>query len=269
MTTREEQIREAQRKKEEREKATANTLTEMLSRLSEVVAWQEKSKTSHDDTVKAVNELIVLMRDQIDKPATSSVELPEAVTQLPSALADLEKTLNDRMTKVETAVKQSTPASPSETTLSAETKLEIADLMNEALESRAARLRAKKEASGSKPQRSPVAGWPAFNDELREVQEAHDKLNRSLRWAGWGQLALAVVPFAVVVVVLLALVIPIAEILGVGPLAAWAWNSFEAAESVGTKSWIALATLAVISAVSYGAYRAGLTLARRYKEMTR
>lgn len=268
MATREDQIREAQLKKEERERATSNTLTEMLSRLSEVVAWQEKSKTSHDDTVKAVNELIALMQDQIDKPITPSVELPEALTQLPKTLADLEKTLNDRMTKVETAVK-STPASPSGTTLSAETKLEIAELMTEALESRAERLRAKKEASGPKPQRSQVAGWPAFNDELRGVQEAHEKLSRSLRWAAWGRLALATIPFAVVAVVLLALVIPIAEILGVGPLAAWAWNSFEAAENMGTKSWIALATLAVISGVGYGAYRAGLTLARRYKEMTR
>ena len=72
-------------------------------------------------------------------------------------------------------------------------------------------------------------------------------------------------PIAVVAAMLVLLAVPVAEVLGIGPLSRWAWDSFEAADSAGTRAWIAALTLAVIGAVGFGIFKAGQSLASVYR----
>lgn len=99
---------------------------------------------------------------------------------------------------------------------------------------------------------------------LASANERAEQLSRSLSLAGLARVALAMVPAVVVMAMLMLLAVPVAEVLGVGPLSRWAWDSFEAADSWGTRAWIAVATLSVVGAVGYGVHRAGRALAHVY-----
>ncbi len=96
-----------------------------------------------------------------------------------------------------------------------------------------------------------------------------EQLSRSLSAAGLARVALAMVPVVVVMAMLMMLAVPVAEVLGVGPLSRWAWGSFEAADSWGTRAWIAVATLSVVGALGYGIHRAGQALAYLYSGQKR
>lgn len=94
-------------------------------------------------------------------------------------------------------------------------------------------------------------------ERLESAERTATRLKGSLSIAGVGRVALALTPIAMIIAMLWLLVVPVAEVLGVGPLTRWAWGSFEAARTVGSRALIAALTLAVIGAVGYGIYRAG------------
>ncbi|UDF21573.1 hypothetical protein [Rhodococcus qingshengii] len=105
-----------------------------------------------------------------------------------------------------------------------------------------------------------------ITEELREAMVTADKLTSSLNHTAWSRLALVAVPYTVVAVLLWLLVIPIAEVFGVGPLSRWAWTSFETAETAWDRLGILAATLAVVAALGYGIYRGGKKLASIYRD---
>lgn len=105
-----------------------------------------------------------------------------------------------------------------------------------------------------------------MTEELREAMVLGDKLTSSLNRTAWSRLALVAVPYTVVSVLLWLLVIPIAEVFGVGPLSRWAWTSFETADTAWGRLGILAATLAVVAALGYGIYRGGKKLAGIYRD---
>ena len=70
-----------------------------------------------------------------------------------------------------------------------------------------------------------------------------EALEGHLTWTTVGRISLALVPLAMVLVILGGLTMGVFYALGFGPLLGWAWGSFEAASSWWAKGLIALATL--------------------------
>lgn len=109
----------------------------------------------------------------------------------------------------------------------------------------------------------------AVTADLRDAVAVMEKAQQTARIAvSWGyayRMGVLMVPYVVALTILAAFIVPVAEITGVGPLSRWAWTSFEAADSWGTRSWIALATLAVVGGVTYAVYRGGKALVESYK----
>lgn len=103
------------------------------------------------------------------------------------------------------------------------------------------------------------------SEDLRVAMVTADKLTASLTKAAWGRLALVTVPYTVVAVLLWLLVVPLAEVFGVGPLSRWAWTSFETAGTAWGRLGIAAATFAALAALGYGIYRGGKKLAGIYR----
>ena len=100
---------------------------------------------------------------------------------------------------------------------------------------------------------------------LDRAEASAGQLRRSLTWHGMGRVAQAMVPFAVVAVVLGSLVHTYTWAIGVGPLFAWAWASFAAATDSWTKLGIGAATLAVALGLTWLMVRAGHWLMDRYR----
>lgn len=70
-----------------------------------------------------------------------------------------------------------------------------------------------------------------------------EQLSAKVTWAATGRMCLALLPFAVAFIMLTGVVGGITQMLGLGPLLGWAWDSFAAANVWWTKVLIALAAL--------------------------
>ncbi|WP_336670115.1 hypothetical protein [Tsukamurella sp. USMM236] len=114
--------------------------------------------------------------------------------------------------------------------------------------------------------------------ELRAMLDRSDALTQRvevvterLSWdsGSWFKAALLGLPYAVVLVMLLALVVPVSAVFGIPALSAWAWESFGAADSAWGRGAIVVAVLAVIAGVGYAVYRGGKWLAGKYEEAIR
>lgn len=113
---------------------------------------------------------------------------------------------------------------------------------------------------------SPTA---AATQDLRRataaLERARDTTERVAKVQTAYRMAMLAVPYAVAVTVLAMLVVPIAEVVGIGPLSRWAWASFEGTGSWGTRAWIAVLTLTVVGGAAYAVYRAGQALVDAYQ----
>ncbi|WP_397333682.1 hypothetical protein [Ornithinimicrobium sp. INDO-MA30-4] len=70
-----------------------------------------------------------------------------------------------------------------------------------------------------------------------------ERLSARVTWATVGRMCLALVPFTVAFIMLTGMVGGITQMLGLGPLLGWAWDSFAAASAWWAKALIALAAL--------------------------
>lgn len=128
--------------------------------------------------------------------------------------------------------------------------------------------------AADRPTASKAAGRPveptrAVTADLRDAVAVMERAQETARAAvNWGyayRIGVLMVPYVVALTMLAIFIVPVAEIVGIGPLSRWAWGSFEAADSWGTRSWIAAATLAVVGGLSYAVYRGGKALVESYK----
>lgn len=124
-------------------------------------------------------------------------------------------------------------------------------------------------AGASGPSRSASGAAPApVTGDLRaavvELERARKATETGIAWGYAYRMGVLAVPYVVALVMVMSLLVPVAEITGVGPLSRWAWGAFVAADSWGTKTWIALATLAVLAGLVYAVYRGGKALVESY-----
>ena len=89
---------------------------------------------------------------------------------------------------------------------------------------------------------------------------------KTLTWRGIGQLASALIPFALVAWALASVLGLAGEMFGVGPLARWAWELFEAAPEWWHKLLLATVTLGAGAALVWlVVYRLGKWLSDKYR----
>ncbi|GAA1085032.1 hypothetical protein [Tsukamurella spumae] len=100
--------------------------------------------------------------------------------------------------------------------------------------------------------------------ELRAVEERTQgalKLSHAMRAAA------AMVPFAAALAMVMVFLVPLSEILGVGPVTRWIWIEFSTTESIGTRVLIIVTMAAMTVGVVWAVYRLGLALTRRYQRL--
>ena len=95
--------------------------------------------------------------------------------------------------------------------------------------------------------------------------ECHlEALEGHLTWTTVGRICLALVPLAMVLVILGGLTMGAFYALGFGPLLGWAWGSFEAASSWWAKGLIALTTLSGVAGFGAVVWRLGERLREEF-----
>lgn len=100
---------------------------------------------------------------------------------------------------------------------------------------------------------------------VRTAEQRVEALSARVTWIAVGRMALALLPLAVVLLVLGGLAMGAAQALGFGPLLAWAWDSFAAASVWWHKGLIAVATLSGVALFGWCVWRGAVWLADKYR----
>lgn len=69
-----------------------------------------------------------------------------------------------------------------------------------------------------------TANLDASNERAERVIEAAGRIESRLGWVAAGRMALALIPVGAIALMILALIVPVGQVLGVGPLFSWAWS---------------------------------------------
>ncbi|XBH22248.1 hypothetical protein V5R04_03200 [Jonesiaceae bacterium BS-20] len=126
------------------------------------------------------------------------------------------------------------------------------------LEERVSRLGAEKLAEMTSAAREVIA-------TSEQAERRVERLAGKLTWAMIGQVCQALVPFAVAFIVLGGLVGGASQMLGIGPLLGWTWDSFAAATALWSKALIALGALGGCAGFSWLIWWAGRKLYESYR----
>lgn len=92
-----------------------------------------------------------------------------------------------------------------------------------------------------------------------------DRLATAMTWTTVGRVCLALVPFAVVFIIIGVLVGGVTQMLGAGPLFSWAWDSFVAATAWWAKVLIAVGTLTGCGLFGLSVWWGGKKLCENYR----
>ena len=88
-------------------------------------------------------------------------------------------------------------------------------------------------------------------EAIRDAELRIDRLSGRVAWVSAGRICLALLPLAVVLLVIGGLTMGAFHALGMGPLLGWAWASFAAAQAWWAKALIALGTLICVAAFAW------------------
>lgn len=108
----------------------------------------------------------------------------------------------------------------------------------------------------------------AAHDVERAVGSAErrvEKLSARVTWVVAGRMGLALIPLAVVLLVLGGLTTGAFHALGIGPLLGWAWGSFAQADLWWQKALIALGALSGATGFGWLVWAGGLWLTDKYR----
>ncbi|WP_167149427.1 SNARE domain-containing protein [Actinomyces sp. ZJ308] len=101
-------------------------------------------------------------------------------------------------------------------------------------------------------------------EAMRDAELRIDRLSARVTWVSAGRMCLALLPLAVVLLVVGGLTLGAFHALGVGPILGWAWASFAAAQAWWAKALIALGTLSCVAVFIWLVGRASRWIADEY-----
>jgi len=201
---------------------TLSAVAQQLSS-SEVVKLPDGSSVTRADL--AAYSMTTKISEELKSTTSASADLAEAVRKRGHVRIDTDKltehavkVLDDRLAK---AVE--VPIQRTEQTIAA-------------LEERVGRLGTEKLAEVTGRAHEVVS---AVGRAERRVEQ----LSARVTWTSVGRMCLALLPFTVAFIMLTGVVGGITQMLGLGPLLGWAWESFAAASAWWAKALIALAAL--------------------------
>lgn len=138
---------------------------------------------------------------------------------------------------------------------------ESADRVESILKAHEARL----EALGRSQEAEVSSRLREATEGLKRAEKVASGLKGALTWAGVGKVATASIPLALVALAIAMLLGLGGQLLGVGPVFAWAWAGFAAAEAWWVKLIIAVSTVSGASALGWVVYRLGRRLSDVYR----
>lgn len=107
-----------------------------------------------------------------------------------------------------------------------------------------------------------------LSEAAKRLERSEDRvrsLQRAITWQGVGRVALALVPFAVVALVLAGALGLLGTAFGVGPLLGWAWSSFDAASLWWHKALIGAGAVSGASLAVWLVVRLGKKVSDAYR----
>lgn len=102
-------------------------------------------------------------------------------------------------------------------------------------------------------------------DAVAQAERRVERLSGRLTWAIVGRVCEALIPYAVAFIVLGGLLGGAAQMLGLGPLLGWAWNSFEDADIWWSKCLIALGALGGCGLFGWSVWLGGKKVYETYR----
>lgn len=201
---------------------TLSAVAQQLSS-SEVVKLPGGSSVTRADL--AAYSMMTKISEELKMTASASADLAEAVRKRGHVRIDTDrltehavKVLDDRLAKA------------------VEVPVQRVEKTVEGLEERVVRLGTEKLAEVTGRAREVVS-------TVGRAERRVERLSARVTWATVGRMCLALVPFTVAFIMLTGMVGGITQMLGLGPLLGWAWDSFAAASVWWAKTLIALAAL--------------------------
>ena len=201
---------------------TLSSVAQQLSS-SEVVKLPDGSSVTRADL--AAYSMTAKISEELKMMTSASADLAEAVRKRGHVRIDTDrltehavKVLDDRLAKA------------------VEVPVQRVEKTVEGLEERAVRLGSEKLAEVTDRAREVVSA-------VGRAEQRVERLSAKVTWATVGRMCLALLPFTVAFVMLTGMVGGITQMLGLGPLLGWAWDSFAAASAWWAKALIALAAL--------------------------
>lgn len=199
---------------------TLSTVAQQLSS-SEVVKLPDGSSVTRADL--AAYSMTAKIIEELKMTASASADLAEAVRKRGNVRIDTDrltehavKVLDDRLAKA------------------VEVPVQRVEKTVEGLEDRVGRIGTEKLDEVTDRAREVVSA-------VGRAERRVERLAAKVTWAMVGRMCLALIPFIVAFIMLTGMVGGIAQMLGIGPLLGWAWDSFTAASVWWAKALIALA----------------------------
>lgn len=201
---------------------TLSAVAQQLSS-SEVVKLPDGSSVTRADL--AAYSMTAKISEELKMTASASADLAEAVRKRGNVRIDTDKLTEHAVKVLDQCLAKAVEA-----------PVQRVEKTVEGLEERVVRLGTEKLAEVTDRAREVVSA-------VGRAERRVERLSVKVTWATVGRVCLALVPFTVAFIMLTGMVGGITQMLGLGPLLGWAWDSFAAASAWWAKTLIALAAL--------------------------
>jgi len=201
---------------------TLSAVAQQLSS-SEVVKLPDGSSVTRADL--AAYSMTTKISEELKSTTSASADLAEAVRKRGNVRIDTDKLTEHAVKVLDQCLAKAVEA-----------PVQRIEQTVAGLEERVGRLGTEKLAEVTDRAHEVVS---AAGRAERRVEQLSAKVN----WAMVGRMCLALIPFTVAFIMLTGMVGGITQMLGLGPLLGWAWDSFAAASAWWAKALIALAAL--------------------------
>lgn len=253
---------------------SSRAIKELISRAPETSSAAPPSGIAQlQSSVREVGETLKLLSETVS--GSQAVELPSGEKVKRSDLDALELTrgTSARVQVLSSSVDQLTKAVRAKAQVSVDADKVAAVVVGRVAEASEKRVTALFETQEQRlallgeQQASQVAAQLA--ESAAALKKAEDRLGRlsgALTWQGVARVALALVPFAIVALVAGQLLGLVSQLLGIGPLAAWAWGIvWDDSVAWHGRALVALATLAVVGGLGWLLHKVSKRLAGVYR----
>ena len=236
---------------------TMNAHSETLSARAETVSDKRVVKTSDGSSVSAselqAHSMMKQLSSNLTKTTSALGELKHVVGNGRTVRVDIDRLSAHTVRVLDLRLSQAVeaPIKRVESTL-------------EGFEHRVASLGADKISEAAQRLNQTLAKAEEVVTTVSRTERRLEALKGYLTWTTVGRICLALVPLAMVLVILGGLTMGAFYALGFGPLLGWAWGSFEAATSWWAKGLIALATLGGVAGFAAVVWRLGERLREEF-----